>query len=62
MWRIRFIELLELITLLSGAWQGLRDVAFPDGTTGAELVIILLLLILWEEALRIKRHFKIEPN
>lgn len=53
---IRILMVLELISFLSISWAELRDVAFPDGTTPAQALIVFILLVVWEEVLKISRR------
>lgn len=48
-----WIQLLGCVSLLS---TDVREIAFPDGTTRPEVLIVLLILLVWEDVLRIKKR------
>jgi hypothetical protein len=50
-WGIRFLVLLQVLTVVSVGWAGLRHQLFPNGTTPAEAVIVFFILIVWEDVL-----------
>lgn len=54
MLRIRLMMTLQLIAFFSIIWTGLRDVAFPGGTTPTQALIIFILLVVWEDISRIQ--------
>lgn len=47
------IQVLAFIALLS---TDFREIAFPDGTTRPQVVIVLLILFVWDDVLRIKKR------
>lgn len=48
------LDILQLLTLVAALWPGFREIAFPHGTTEAEVLLFLLLLIIWADIARIR--------
>jgi hypothetical protein len=53
-WGIRFLVLLQVLTVVSVGWAGLRHQLFPNGTTPAEAAIVFFILVVWEDVLLTK--------
>jgi hypothetical protein len=57
-WRIRFVEFFQIVTLVATGWDWLRHLLFPDGISGGEILIVFLLLIVWEEIMRVRQRIE----
>jgi hypothetical protein len=50
----------QLLSFLSIGWDGLRHVALPDGATPTQALIIFVLMVMWEDLIRIKIHLDVD--
>lgn len=57
-WSIRILVFLEFLTLLSILFDEVREIAFPDGTTALQALIVFLLLLVLEELYEIRQLFQ----
>lgn len=53
---LRCAEILAVVSLFS---TDLRDSMFPDGITTPEVLIVLLLLVIWDDVIRIKSRIEL---
>lgn len=53
--QLRMVMVLEIVAFLSIAWPNLRELWLPSGTTPTHAFLVFLLLIIWEDVLRVKR-------
>lgn len=53
-YRIRILVVLEFAVFLALVWHDFRPILLPAGTTGPQIVIIFILLLILEEVLRVR--------
>ncbi len=60
-WHLRALFILQIVCFLAVALDSLRNsIVFPEGTTPADALIYFFLLVILEEAIRIKARLGAE--
>lgn len=56
---LRLMWVLQVVAVIALLSTDVREIAFPDGTTKPQVFIVVLILFVWEDILRIKKHIDV---